>query len=88
MELWQLKYFLAVADELNYGRAAARLNVALQPPVHLELAIARLKNARPDAALERFVEAARGATRAEDPKLAVAPLARDEAAARRGRSRG
>jgi DNA-binding transcriptional LysR family regulator len=44
----------------------------LQPPVHVELAIARLKSARADAALERFVEAARGATQTHDSKLAVA----------------
>jgi LysR family transcriptional regulator, benzoate and cis,cis-muconate-responsive activator of ben and cat genes len=44
----------------------------LQPPVHVELAIARLKNARPDAALERFVEAAREAAQAHDLKRAVA----------------
>jgi LysR family transcriptional regulator, benzoate and cis,cis-muconate-responsive activator of ben and cat genes len=44
----------------------------LQPPVHVELAIARLKNARADAALERFVEAARGACQVPDSKRAVA----------------
>ena len=44
----------------------------LQPPAHVELAIARLKSARADAALERFVEAAREAAQAHDSKLAVA----------------
>jgi LysR family transcriptional regulator, benzoate and cis,cis-muconate-responsive activator of ben and cat genes len=32
MEIWQIKYFLAVADELNYGRAAAKLRIA-QPSI-------------------------------------------------------
>jgi DNA-binding transcriptional LysR family regulator len=44
----------------------------LQPPVHVELAIARLKGARADAALERFVEAAREAAQVHDLKRAVA----------------
>jgi DNA-binding transcriptional LysR family regulator len=63
--------------------SAAELTLAgikyrpLQPPLRVELAIARLKGARGDAALERFVEAARRAYQAHDLKLA----ARDEATA-------
>jgi DNA-binding transcriptional LysR family regulator len=45
----------------------------LQPPVHFELAVARLKSAQADAALERFVETARHAYQAHDSKLAVVP---------------
>ena len=51
----------------------------LQPPVHVELAIARLKSTRADAALERFVEAARHACQGHDSRRAA--TAGDEAAA-------
>jgi DNA-binding transcriptional LysR family regulator len=44
----------------------------LEPPVHVDLMIAWLKSVRADAALERFVEAVRGAFQAHDSKRLVA----------------
>lgn len=75
MELWQLRYFLAVADELHYGRAAARLNVA-QPSVtraiqalERELSVALLERDKRRVALTPA-----GSVFADETRAALAAL--------------
>jgi DNA-binding transcriptional LysR family regulator len=85
VELRQLRYFLAVAEELNFTRAAERLHIAQQP---LSAAIARLERQLDVRLLDRTtrrVTLTEAGTALLDPARA-ALLAADAAVVVRDRS--
>ena len=68
MDLRQMRYFLALAEELNFGRAAARLHMA-QPPLTRQI-----RAIEEELGTELFVRTPKGVALCRPPETVRALL--------------